>query len=94
MLRQTTSIILLLAGISSALPALAQDRAGLNGPLSILKGRPYSPYADRAFPTQVYFGDTHVHTGYSADAGGAGTTLLPRDSYRFARGEQVLSNTG
>ncbi|MCB1732802.1 MAG: DUF3604 domain-containing protein, partial [Halieaceae bacterium] len=42
----------------------------------------------------VYFGDTHVHTGLSADAGGAGTRLMPRDSYRFARGEQVTSNTG
>jgi hypothetical protein len=59
-----------------------------------LKGRPYSPYADREFPTRVYFGDTHVHTGLSADAGGSGTRLMPRDAYRFARGEQVLSNTG
>jgi hypothetical protein len=59
-----------------------------------LANGPYSPYADRSFPTQVYFGDTHVHTGLSGDAGGAGTTLLPRDTYRFARGEQVTSNTG
>ena len=60
----------------------------------VLKGRPYSPYADRAYPTDVYFGDTHVHTGLSADAGGSGTRLMPRDAYRFARGEQVISNTG
>jgi hypothetical protein len=60
----------------------------------VLPPRPYSPYADRAFPTQVYFGDTHVHTGISADAGGSGTTLMPRDAYRFARGEQITSNTG
>jgi hypothetical protein len=60
----------------------------------VLKGRPYSPYADRAFPTNVYFGDVHVHTGLSTDAGGGGTRLMPRDAYRFARGEQVMSNTG
>ena len=24
--------------------------------------RPYSPYADRNFPTRPLFGDTHVHT--------------------------------
>jgi hypothetical protein len=60
----------------------------------VMKGRPYSPYADRAFPTDVYFGDTHVHTALSADAGGGGTKLPPRDAYRFARGEQVVSNTG
>lgn len=72
--------------------AVAQDSAGLDA--AEFKGRPYSPYADRAFPTQVYFGDTHVHTGLSADAGGGGTKLMPRDAYRFARGEQVTSNTG
>ena len=77
----------------AAAPATAQDAINpedLSGP----PGRPYSPYADRAFPTNVYFGDTHVHTGLSADAGGGGTTLMPRDAYRFARGEQVTSNTG
>jgi hypothetical protein len=72
----------------------AQDVAGINNAESLLNGRPYSPYADRAFPTNVYFGDTHVHTGLSGDAGGAGTKLLPRDAYRFAQGEQVTSNTG
>jgi hypothetical protein len=70
----------------------AQDTSGVD--VDIYKGRPYSPYADRAFPTQVYFGDTHVHTGLSPDAGGSGTTLMPRDAYRFARGEQVVSNSG
>jgi Protein of unknown function (DUF3604) len=34
-------------------------------------------FADNAFPGNVYFGDTHVHTGLSADAGGSGTTLMP-----------------
>ena len=56
--------------------------------------RPYSPFADWDYPADVYFGDTHVHTGLSGDAGGAGTRLMPRDSYRFARGEQVTSNSG
>lgn len=62
--------------------------------MGALPARPYSPYADRGYPTEVYFGDTHVHTALSADAGGGGTRLLPRDAYRFARGEQVISNTG
>jgi hypothetical protein len=53
----------------------------------------YSPYADRDYPTQLLFGETHIHSALSADAGGGGTTLLPRDIYRFARGEQVMSNT-
>ncbi len=75
-------------------PALAHESINPEGFGGKIAGRPYSPYADRAYPTDVYFGDTHVHTGLSADAGGGGTRLMPRDSYRFARGEQVMSNTG
>ncbi len=54
----------------------------------------YSPYADHQYPTNVYWGETHIHSALSADAGGGGTTLMPRDLYRFARGEQVISNSG
>ena len=84
----------LMVGSFVLMPSLssAQDAGGISA--ETLKGRPYSPYADRAFPTDVFFGDTHVHTALSADAGGGGTKLLPRDAYRFARGEQVMSNTG
>ena len=55
--------------------------------------QPFSPYADRAYPTKLLFGEQHMHTALSADAGGGGTKLLPRDAYRFAKGEQVMSNT-
>lgn len=72
----------------------AQDDINPDGAGTALSERPYSPYANRGFPTDVYFGDTHVHTALSADAGGGGTKLLPRDAYRFARGDQVVSNTG
>ena len=54
----------------------------------------YSPYAGRDFPTNVYWGDTHVHTGLSMDAGAFGARLSPKDAYRFARGEEVTSSTG
>jgi hypothetical protein len=56
--------------------------------------RPYSPYAQRHYPTQVYWGDTHLHTGLSFDAGTFGARLLPDDAYRFAKGEEVVSSTG
>ena len=58
------------------------------------KQQNYSPYAGRNFPTQVYWGDTHLHTGMSMDAGAFGARLLPVDAYRFARGEEVTSSTG
>jgi Protein of unknown function (DUF3604) len=46
------------------------------------------------YPQQVYWGDQHVHTGWSADAGLAGATLGPEEAVRFARGEKVISSTG
>ncbi|WP_406829143.1 DUF3604 domain-containing protein [Microbulbifer sp. ARAS458-1] len=46
------------------------------------------------YPVQAYFGDTHVHTGWSADAGMDGAILSPEDAYRFATGEEVKSNSG
>ena len=54
----------------------------------------YSPYAGRHYPTRPLFGDEHVHTGWSGDAGMSGTTLGPEDAFRFARGEQVTSTSG
>ncbi|GAB5413883.1 MAG: DUF3604 domain-containing protein [Congregibacter sp.] len=54
----------------------------------------YSPNVLGIPNTEVFFGDTHVHTGLSGDAGGSGTRLMPDAAYRFARGEQVTSNTG
>ena len=47
-----------------------------------------------SYPSQAYFGDTHVHTGWSADAGMDGAILSPDDAYRFATGEEVKSNSG
>ncbi len=43
---------------------------------------------------EAYFGDTHVHTGWSFDAGLDGAILTPTDAYRFAIGEEVTSNSG
>ena len=54
----------------------------------------YSPYAGRNYPERVYFGDEHVHTAWSVDAGGGGTTLGPEEAVRFARGEEVVSTSG
>jgi hypothetical protein len=54
----------------------------------------YSSYPDQNFPNQVLFGDTHLHTAFSPDAGLIGATLTPDDAFRFARGEKVMSSTG
>lgn len=91
-LKHTLSIVAIT--VVAATGTSAQDSINMTGLDPVFAERPYSPYADRSFPENVYFGDTHVHTGLSGDAGGGGTRLMPRDAYRFARGEQVTSNTG
>lgn len=55
--------------------------------------RPYSPYAGRNFPSRPLFGDTHLHTSLSLDAGMVGCTVGPEEAYRFAKGEEVVSST-
>ncbi|MCK5191208.1 MAG: DUF3604 domain-containing protein, partial [Methylococcales bacterium] len=43
---------------------------------SIGKKETYSPYAQRNFPDRPLWGDTHLHTAISFDAGAFGATLL------------------
>jgi hypothetical protein len=50
--------------------------------------------ASADYPTRVYFGDTHLHTALSMDAGASGAKLLPADAYRFAKGEEVTGASG
>ena len=57
-------------------------------------GKGYSPYAQRSFPNKIYWGETHLHTGLSLDAGLFGCTLDHEDAYRLARGEEIKSSTG
>jgi hypothetical protein len=56
--------------------------------------KPYSPYADHNYPTHVYWGDTHVHTSYSMDAGAFGARLGPKDAYIFAKGNEITTSSG
>jgi hypothetical protein len=84
-----------------ALPALAQqaattdagtfDRAAAE---KALRQPSYSPYAGRNFPTRPFFGDTHLYTAVSFDAGAFGARLNPADAYRLARGEEITASSG
>ena len=84
--------------ILAAAPALtsAMDFGGATPEIKndIYPGKTFSPYAQRAFPSRVYWGETHLHTGLSLDAGLFGNILTPDDAYRFARGEEIKSSTG
>ncbi len=55
---------------------------------------PVPPSSAPEYPQQAYWGDTHVHTGWSADAGLDGAITGPEDAYRLALGEKIKSNSG
>ena len=82
---------LLLGNIPTAFAQFTPSKESLS---DLYPGKAYSPYANRDFPDQVYWGDTHLHTGLSMDAGLFGARLGLDDAYRFARGEQVMASSG
>ncbi len=89
------SIFGLLAVMMICTPLLAQDLPADEEQLSaIYKRKNYSPFAGRTFPAVPLWGDTHLHTSLSFDAGAFGNRLNPRAAYRFARGEEIISSTG
>jgi Protein of unknown function (DUF3604) len=93
-MRHTASLALAAALTSSV--AAAQEPAP--GAKSMEEAWPeqvrFSPYAGRNFPGNVYWGDTHLHTSMSFDAGAFGARLDPHDAYRFASGEELTASTG
>lgn len=93
-----------LAGLLLATTALsAQDipEGGMVGEMYLSvddigsdPSRTYSPYAGLAYPIRPLWGDSHMHTALSYDAPAYSATLMPRDAYRFARGEEVIASHG
>jgi hypothetical protein len=87
--------------LGTALPVSSQETTTDVGTMDkataekVFANKPiYSPYAGRNFPTRPLFGDTHLHTAASFDAGAFGARLTPRDAYRFARGEEITASSG
>ena len=50
--------------------------------------------ADATGAKQLYWGDLHIHTALSSDAYAMGVRALPKDVYRFARGETIEHGAG
>ncbi len=93
-MRQASTILVVAMALATA--AIAQDTGTIDEQnfSAANKERPYSPYAaGGAIPNRVYFGDTHLHTAFSLDAGSFGARLDPEDAYRLARGEEIESST-
>ena len=53
----------------------------------------FSPYAGQNYPTKVLWGETHLHTAVSVDAGTM-CRVGQEDAYRFARGEEITTTHG
>ena len=75
--------------------ASAQEMQAHKDQLSELySGEAYSPYAGRTFPELPLWGDSHLHTSLSMDAGGFGNRVGLRDAYRLVRGEEITASSG
>ena len=86
-----------LACLIVTVPAMAQMHAPPDAEEVLsdaYTGKSYSPYAGRSFPSRPLWGDSHLHTGLSLDAGLFGARLGPEEAHRFARGEEVVSSHG
>ncbi len=95
--RSITISLLVFGFLAASLTANAQIPPPQNPEEALSEaytGKSYSPYAGRDFPTFPLWGDTHLHTGNSFDAGAFGATLRPEDALQFARGDEVISSTG
>ena len=95
-MKRTISVLTLSVAVSAA--AQQQDPVGLtptsDDAANVAKTPGFSPYAGRNFPTEVYWGDTHLHTRNSLDARGFGVTIGPEEAFRIARGEEVVATHG
>jgi len=90
---QFKSVLLLTAiGIAPLHGALADPIVAK--PTTTKDGKPYSAPTGAALPVRPLWGNTHLHTVNSFDAGIMGTRVEPEDAFRLARGEQVVSTTG
>lgn len=88
MIVRTASILALALGLAGC----SSDVDAPSEPLIPSAKAAEAPVA--AYPTKVYFGETHLHTMNSGDAVMMGTRITPEDALRFGRGEKIRSTTG
>jgi hypothetical protein len=69
----SATVLLFTAGMVQA-----QDFAISKEEINVGK-KQYSPYLHQSYPNRVFWGDTHLHTSYSTDAGMVGNTLGPEE---------------
>ena len=92
-MKNLRTVMMLCLTLAMPMSAFAQD---FHPPKENVKPpkKEYSPYVKDHFPNRVFFGDTHLHTSWSTDAGMVGATLGPDAAYRVSRGEEVTAYSG
>ena len=93
-MRVKKASLTLFASTTLAVFLLACDNKKAEVPTVAQPGKSQSTQAAEPRPApnllkNAYFGDLHLHTGYSMDAFAFGTRTTPEDSYRYAMGEPV-----
>ena len=83
----TIAALLLIAASASA--QIVPNKESLS---NLYTGKAYSPYAHRTFPRRPLWGDSHLHTALSMNAGLFGNRLPPRDAYRLAIENKLGTN--
>lgn len=86
-----------LAGLLAIIAAPATAQLATHNAEQLVDAYPapaYSPYSGRGFPERPLWGDTHLHTGQSMDAGGFGARLTQAQAYQLARGEEIMASSG
>ena len=88
--------LLLLVVASVVVVAWAEHKARIRIAAASLAGS--APPATELPPPNplknAYFGETHLHTSISMDAGVLGTDNTPRTAFKFAQGEEVTLSDG
>src|SRR5664279_4281048 len=96
-MKRTIQTVLILAGCTIAPIAWAaepgNDEGVTKADVAHITEPNFSPYAGRNFPTRVLWGDTHLHTAISVDAGTM-NRVGQEDAFRFARGEEIATTYG
>ncbi len=92
--RGRTRSIAVTAAMILGSPAVGEAQDVTNPASLRPASKEYSPYLNHNYPDRVLWGDTHLHTSFSTDAGLFGNRIGPDEAYRFAKGEVVTSSTG
>jgi hypothetical protein len=93
--RLATAIVVALASVTlmGGCARNADQAAAAPAPAAPEAAAPAAPAA-ATYPTRVYFGDTHLHTALSLDAGASGTLLVAGRRLPVRKGRGVTGASG